>query len=167
MKFLTRSKLVLALTTAGTLLLSHNVSADYRVTAFGEATAYNALMSADAETAKSIFARKSVAKLDFTALNNLCVTQILSSEYTAAIATCKSALEDVETDLTIPSATEKAAKADILSNMAVAKVMSGDLAGAVTDIELAASLDGYDRNVSSNYELISAKRLPVEIASGI
>ena len=47
------------------------------------------------------------------------------------------------------------ALASIYSNLAVAKVMTGDAAGANVDLEMALSLNEKDGNASINYDLIS------------
>ncbi len=156
MKLFSTSKLTLAAAGLASLLMAGTASADYRVTAFGHTTEYSALLSKDVESAKSIFSNRELSKLDFVAANNLCVTQILAEEFSAAISSCATALEKVEAELGIGVATEKTAKASILSNLAVAKAMSGDVTGASSDLERALLLNARDRNAMSNYNLISA-----------
>lgn len=156
MKLFTTSRLILSAIGLSSLLAAGTAAADYRVTAFGDAVAYRALMTRDVESAKSAFSSKDLAKLDFIAANNLCVTQILAKELGSAIESCSIALEKVESDFGLGLMTEKSAKASIYSNLAVAKAMSGDVAGASSDLEKALMLNSRDRNASSNYNLISS-----------
>ncbi|MEQ8409234.1 MAG: hypothetical protein RKH07_13260 [Gammaproteobacteria bacterium] len=156
MKFITTSRLTLAAAGLASLLLAGTASADYRVTAFGETAEYSALLSKDVESAKSIFSKREIAKLDFISANNLCVTQILAKEFSEAISSCATALEKVDAELGIGVTTEKTAKASILSNLAVAKAMNGDVSGASMDLERALLLNSRDRNAVSNFNLISA-----------
>jgi len=156
MKLFTKSKLALVAAGLGSILAASSASAEYRVTAFGDAIAYKALISMDVESAKSEFYTKDLTKLDFVAANNLCVTQILSKELSDAIATCNMALEKVETDFELSAGLEKEAKASIYSNLAVAKAMNGDLTGASADLERALMLNIRDRNAKVNYNQISS-----------
>ncbi len=156
MKLFTKSRIALAAIGLGSMLVAGTASADYRVTAFGDAIAYKALIAKDVVSAKSAFYTTDLSKLDFVAANNLCVTQILAKELVSAIESCSLALEKAEIDLELSAMTEKSAKASIYSNLAVAKAMSGDLTGASIDLEKALLLNSRDRNAVSNYNLISS-----------
>ncbi|GAB5499906.1 MAG: hypothetical protein PsegKO_22170 [Pseudohongiellaceae bacterium] len=155
-KSFSKTRLALIAAGLGSVLAASSASAEYRVTAFGDAIAYKALISMDVESAKSAFYTKDLTKLDFVAANNLCVTQILSKELSAAIASCELALEKVETDFELTVSLEKEAKASIFSNLAVAKAMSGDLTGASADLERALMLNVRDQNAKVNIRQISA-----------
>jgi hypothetical protein len=85
----------------------------------------------------------------------LCVAQILFEEYDAAIASCSSAIAKSKFSSELTFGNEKVALASIYSNLAVAKVMAGDGAGANVDLEMALSLNQKDSNASINYDLIS------------
>ena len=156
MKLFTKSRIAIAALGLGSMLAAGTASADYRVTAFGDAVAYKALIAKDVASAKSAFYTTDLTKLDFIAANNLCVTQILAKELSAAIESCSLALDKAESDLELTVSTEKSAKASIYSNLAVAKAMSGDLTGASVDLEKALLLNSRDRNAVSNYSLISS-----------
>ena len=156
MKLFTKSRIAIAALGLGSMLVAGTASADYRVTAFGDAVAYDALIAKDVASAKSAFYTADLTKLDFVAANNLCVTQILSKELEAAIESCSLALEKADGALEISATTEKSAKASIYSNLAVAKAMSGDLTGASVELEKALLLNSRDRNAVSNYNLISS-----------
>lgn len=154
--FFAKPRLAVIAAGLGSMLAAGSAAAEYRVTAFGDAIAYKALISMDVDSAKSAFYTKDLTKLDFVAANNLCVTQILSKELSAAIETCSMALEKVDLDFELTSVLEKEAKASIYSNLAVAKAMSGDYTGASADLERALELNGRDRNATVNYSQISA-----------
>ena len=156
MKSFTKTRIALAALGLGSMLVAGTASADYRVTAFGDAVAYKALIAKDVASAKSAFYTADLTKLDFVAANNLCVTQILAKELMAAIESCSLALEKAEGSVDMSATTEKSAKASIYSNLAVAKAMSGDLSGASLDLEKALMLNSRDRNAVSNYNLISS-----------
>jgi|GEM_PF-396190 len=169
MKLITKSRIAIAALGLASMFAASTASADYRITAFGDAIAYRALLAKDVESAKSAFTTADMAKLDFVAVNNLCVTQILAEELPAAIESCSLALEKVEADRELGLASEKSAKASIYSNLAVAKAMSGDLSGASVDLEKALLLNGRDRNAVSNYNLISSSMevAPADIAQAL
>lgn len=167
MKLVNKSRLVIAVVGLGSILAVGTASADYRVTAFGEALAYRALLSGNVESARSAFASKDLARMDFVAANNLCVTQILAKELDAAIDSCTVALNKLEKDLELGMSAEKSAKASIYSNLAVARAMSGDLVGASGDLEKALDLNVRDRNASRNYNLVSSMAMPAEIARNL
>lgn len=156
MKLLTKSRIAVAALGLGSMLAAGTASADYRITAFGDAIAYEALIEKDVASAKSAFYTTDLSKLDFVAANNLCVTQILSKELVAAIESCSLALEKADGALDLSATSEKSAKASIYSNLAVAKAMSGDLTGANVDLEKALLLNSRDVNAVSNYSLISS-----------
>jgi hypothetical protein len=156
MKLLSKSRIAIAALGLGSLFISATASADYRVTAFGDAVAYQALIAKDVASAKSAFYTADMSKLDFIAANNLCVTQILAKELDAAIESCSLALSKAEADYELSTMSAKSAKASIYSNMAVAKAMSGDMLGASGDLEKALLLNSRDRNAVSNYNLISS-----------
>lgn len=155
MKLFTKSRIAITALGLGAMLAASTAAADYRVTAFGDAVAYKALIAKDVASAKSAFYTTDLSKLDFIAANNLCVTQILAEELSAAIESCSLALEKAERDLGLTVSAEKSAKASIYSNLAVAKAMSGDLSGASVELEKALLLNSRDRNAASNYSLIS------------
>jgi len=164
MKLFTKTRTILTAASLGLALFAGSASAEYRVTAFGYSSEYDALLSKDVASAKSILGDRAVAALDFIEANNLCVAQILADELGSAIASCGAALEKVESDRSISRATERAAKASIYSNLAVAKAMSGDMLGASRALETALTLNARDRNAVSNYNLIHDLPSAAEVA---
>ncbi|MEZ5489819.1 MAG: hypothetical protein R3F50_05825 [Gammaproteobacteria bacterium] len=164
MKHIIKSRLLLATTGLCSLLLSATASADYRVTAFGYSSEYDALLSQDVASAKSILRDRSLDSLDFVKANNLCVTQILTEEFAAAEVACSAALEKVEKDLSIGVVATRDAKASIYSNLAVALAMSGNIAAASAALETALSLNSRDKNAVANYSLVSQKLPASELA---
>lgn len=164
MKHIINSRLLLATTGLCSLLLSATASADYRVTAFGYSSEYDALLSQDVASAKSILRDRSLDSLDFVQANNLCVTRILSEEFAAAEAACSAALEKVEKDLSIGVVATRDAKASIYSNLAVALAMSGNISAAGAALETALSLNSRDKNAVANYSLVSQKLPASELA---
>lgn len=145
---------LLALTLASTFATS-GAFADYRLTAFSDTAGFKALVDKDVAQAKSVFASRSLKRMDYFEANNLCVAQILLEEFDAAITSCASALEKAKDSSELTIRNEKIALASVYSNLAVAKVMIGDTAGANIDLEMALSLNQRDGNASINYDLIS------------
>lgn len=139
-----------AMLTAGT------AAAEYRVTAFGNAKAYTALISKNLSDAEIAFSRSKLEVLDFGSSNNLCVTKILGNELDEAVGACEAALEKLSSEIYISAFSEKAAKASIYSNLAVAKALEGDLSAASTYLEISLSHNSDDENAQINYELIAA-----------
>ena len=148
-----------------TLLVASSAFAEYRVTAFGRTTGYAELIANDALAAESKLVKVSTARMDFLEMNNLCVTKLLLEEFEAAISACAAALEKAEGDFGIGAAQGKKAKASILSNMAVARAISGDTPNAKADLETALSLNSTDRNANINYAIVSEKIVTAEVAA--
>ena len=156
MKTSTTSKVAaLALTLASTFAAT-GAYADYHLTAFSDTHGFRALLAEDVAAAEATFASRKIERMDYFEANNLCVAQILMEEFDAAISSCSTAIEKVEFSSELGLIDEKVALASIYSNLAIAKVMSGDTAGANTDLEMALSLNQKDGNASMNYDLISA-----------
>jgi|TARA_B110000305_G_scaffold236870_1_gene299062 hypothetical protein len=155
MKYLSHSKLALLALTLASSFATSGALADYRLTAFSDTAGFQALVKEDLAKAKSIFASRSLKNMDYFETNNLCVAQILFEEYDAAIASCSSAIAKSKFSSELTFGNEKVALASIYSNLAVAKVMAGDGAGANVDLEMALSLNQKDSNASINYDLIS------------
>ncbi|MEX2468328.1 MAG: hypothetical protein WD396_01100 [Pseudohongiellaceae bacterium] len=167
MKLIAKSRILLSTASLSLALFAGSASAEYRVTAFGYSSEYEALLAKDVASAKSILGDRAVTRLDFIETNNLCVTQILASELESAFASCAAALEKVDSDATITQATARAAKASIYSNLAVARAISGDMMGASSDLEAALSLNSRDRNAVSNYTLIHDLATVAEVAQSL
>ena len=150
-----------AMLTAGT------AAADYRVTAFGDTTAFSALISMDVKSAEARFATIELAALDFKEANNLCVTEILVKDLPAAVAACETALDKIKREPYLSATTAKFAKASIYSNMAVAKAMGGDLNGASKDLETALFFNSRDDNALNNFDLISQSAIAMDVAQSL
>ena len=155
MKYLSRSKLALLALTLTSSFATSGALADYRLTAFSDTAGFQALVKEDLATAKTTFESRSLKSMDYFEANNLCVAQILLEEYAEAITSCSSALEKSEYSSELSYSNEKIALAAIYSNLAVAKAITGDTAGANVDLEMALSLNEKDGNASLNYDLIS------------
>ena len=155
MKYFSHSKLALLALTLASSFATSGALADYRLTAFSDTLGFQALLKKDLTEAKTTFASRSLENMDYFEANNLCVAQILLEEYDAAITSCSTALEKSKFSVELSFGKEKVALAAVYSNMAVAKVMSGDTAGANVDLEMALSLNEKDGNASINYDLIS------------
>lgn len=155
MKSFSHSKLVLIALTLTSSFATSGALADYRLTAFSDTVGFKALVSEDISAAKSTFSSLSLKGMDYFEANNLCVAQILLEELEAAIESCSSALEKAEASSELTITNEKVALASVYSNLAVAKAISGDTAGASIDLEMALSLNQRDGNASINYDLIS------------
>ena len=155
MKTFSHSKLALLAVTLTASIATSSAFADYRLTAFSDTPGFMALVKEDLPEAKAIFASRSLKNMDYFEANNLCVAQVLLKEYEAAITSCSSALEKSEYSSELTYRNEKIALASVYSNLAVAKAMSGDAAGANLDLETALSLNEKDGNANLNYDLIS------------
>lgn len=155
MKYFSHTKLALLALTLTSSFATSGALADYRLTAFSDTAGFQALVKEDLTMAKATFSSRSLKRMDYFEANNLCVAQILLEEYDAAITSCSSALEKSKFSSELSFRNEKVALASVYSNMAVAKAMSGDTAGANVDLEMALSLNEKDGNASINYDLIS------------
>lgn len=155
MKYFSHSKLALIALTLASSFATSGALADYRLTAFSDTIGFKALVDEDLAATKSTFASRSLKGMDYFEANNLCVAQILLEEFEAAITSCSSALEKAETSSELTIRNEKVAIASVYSNLAVAKAITGDTAGASIDLEMALSLNQKDGNASINYDLIS------------
>ena len=166
MKRFINVKTILTATGLCSMLFAGTAAAEYRVTAFGYSTEYNALLSGNARTAKTILGEVALIKRDFIEANNLCVAEILARELLAAERACIVALEKVDGDRSIGIVARQSAKASIYSNLAVARAMSGDIAEASNMLETALSFNSRDRNAIANYDLMNEKLPATEIARG-
>lgn len=158
----------LLVTAAGlcSVLLAGAASADYRITAFGHSSEYEALITGNVQRAKFLLGDRSLSSRDFVAANNYCVAQILAKEFSSAEEACTIALTKVESDHTLRDAEEKSAKASIYSNLAVALAMGGDIESASDALDKALSFNSRDRNAIANYDLVSEKLPANELARG-
>lgn len=138
------------------LFVSNIAIAEYKLTAFGDSTAYASLINQDVDGARAKLRFISMQEMDFADANNLCVAEVLEKDFAAAVAACELALERVELEPYISLLSESLAKASIYSNLAVAKALAGDLSAASSYLELSLSLNDEDANALSNYDLISA-----------
>ncbi|MDG1026118.1 MAG: hypothetical protein P8N94_03595 [Gammaproteobacteria bacterium] len=159
MKSFSHSKLTLAAITLASSLATTSAFADYHLTAFSETLGFKALISEDISATEATFASRSVKNMDYFEANNLCVAQIILEDFDSAIASCSGALDKAEFSSELTIEKEKIALAAIYSNLAVAKAMIGDTAGANVDLEMALTLNKRDDNANINYDLISTNLL--------
>jgi hypothetical protein len=139
---------------------STHAVAEYRVSAFSATKGFSALINDNLASAEQVFANRDIATLDYSAANNLCVTQILGGEYDAAIASCSYAIPKVRSAFKHGSLSRRnEVKAAIYSNLAVAKAMNGDLTGAQTDLGKALALNARDKNAVQNKGYITNEKL--------
>lgn len=155
MTLINRTKPFLMALCLGSVLFSTTASADYRLTAFSDTLAFEALLVEDGRSAGKIFELVGSYDLDYFEANNLCVTEILLEDYAAAISACSAALEKSVLSRELSSENKNRALASIHSNLGVAKALNGDSSGANGEFEMALTLNALDRNASTNYELIS------------
>ncbi|MEX0963892.1 MAG: hypothetical protein WDZ52_07630 [Pseudohongiellaceae bacterium] len=156
MKTLTRTKIAALALTLTSAFATTSAFADYHLTAFSDTVGFQALLAEDVAAAKATFASRRIERMDYFEANNLCVAQILMEEFDAAIASCSTALDKAEFSSELTVERENIALAAIYSNLAVAKVMVGDTAGANSSLEIALLLNEKDGNANMNYNLISA-----------
>lgn len=166
MKKIYRSKALVAALGFCSAVMAGTAAADYRVTAFGHASEFDALLTGDVASAKTILGDRSLTSLDFVEANNLCVTEILAKDFAAAELACASALKKVDIQYSMGVFTRKEAKASIYSNLSVALAMSGRVAEAEAALEQALLLNRHDKNAVANYSLLSSASPSSELASG-
>lgn len=154
MKTMAHSKIAALTLALASTFAATGAFADYRVAAFSDTLGFRALLKEDMAVIEKTFAARDVERMDFFEINNLCVAQILMDEFDAAVSSCSKALEkaDYSSELTVEG--EKIALAAIYSNLAIARVMSGDSAGASAALEASLSLNEKDSNASMNYDAI-------------
>lgn len=140
-------------------LVTTSAMAEFQLTAFGDTLGYRALVTEDISSVEAIFATRDINKLDYFELNNLCVAQILLEEFDSAISSCATALETAQYSTELTHQKMKKALASVYSNLGVAKAMSGDIAGAGFELEKALSLNKWDSNALSNYDLFNTNLL--------
>lgn len=145
-------------------LISASASAEYRLTAIAEATAYSALLSGNVARASEQF-ELAGSDMDFAALNNLCVKEVLAGELASALATCEAALDELDRGAGLALRSERAARAAILSNRGVAAALQGDVATALVDVERALAFNGADRNARINRSEILRSESLISIAA--
>ena len=154
MKSIAHSKIAaLALTLASTFATT-GAFADYHVAAFSDTLGFGALLKKDVALVEKTFATSKVERMDFFEINNLCVAQIILEDFESAVSSCGVALEKADYSSELTAEGQKVALAAIYSNLAIAKVMSGDSAGASVALETSLSLNQKDGNASMNYDLI-------------
>lgn len=123
--------------------------AEYYVSAFDHGDAFEQLMERNSVSANQVLSNSTLASTNYADQNNLCVSQILSTEYTSAINSCEKALSNV-TSRNIHDMRKQ--KSVISTNLAVAKALEGDRTGAIADLRNSMELYGRNKNASKNYD---------------
>jgi hypothetical protein len=137
--------LLLGMTSMGACELS---MAEYYVSAFDHGDAFEQLMERNSTSANQILS-KSRSDNNYADQNNLCVSQILSTEFSSAISSCEKAISNVPTR----DAYEMRKKKSIMyANLAVAKALEGDRNGALVDLKKSMELYSQNKNASKNYD---------------
>jgi len=144
---------VLGMTTVGAIEASY---AEYFVSAFDHGKAFDQLMEGDIGAASAELQDRKAKRVSYADGNNLCVSQILSADYGAAIDSCEEAIRKTPR-VTIHNTHNF--KADIYSNLAVAKAMMGDNEGALADLKLSLSLNRKNENAIKNYDRLLSFQL--------
>ena len=139
-----------------TVGISEKVSAEYYISAFDSGDAFNQLMDRDSTAAQQVLSKSRLAHHDYANSNNLCVSQILSTEYAVAIDSCEKAIAKVPSRTSYNTRTKKS---HIYTNLAVAKALYGDRDGAMIDLRKSLALDRRNTNASQNYDLLSQYQL--------
>ncbi len=131
--------------------------AEYRLTVFPEGEQYREISNGSAEMAAESFSGRRMSTLDFFALNNYCVAQIMTNDLSGAISSCEAAISKVHSNRGVSRLNARKAEASILSNLAVARAKSGDLLGARRDIDVALSTYSRDASARVNLDQISMR----------
>lgn len=146
-------KLCLALVMS--FFIAGSAQAAYRLSAFSGSIAYDSIMNGEVESAVDAFRGVDVSSLDFYDLTNLCVTQMMERDVGRAIATCKSALEDLESSSPLGADINRMAAAVIYSNLGVAKALSGNLRAASKDLLMAREFNPGHENTRENLATVN------------
>ena len=152
-----RKKIIAVTLTAVTTIGAFESSfAEYYVSAFDHGKAFSQLMNKNGSAAKEKFPNLTELKSDYADNNNLCVSQILSAEYPAAISSCESAIESMPPRSNYQIRSDKS---HIYTNLAVAKALMGNGEGAIADLKRSLDLNKSNKNASRNYDRLLSFQL--------
>ena len=132
---------------------------EYRLSAFADVSGYAQIKSNNIEEAKEFIVARSGKKMDFLELNNLCVLELLVKDFSSAVESCETALIKSTSTRAIGFGAKKKVAASIHSNLAVGKALNGDLEGAKIELEMALSLNSFDKNAKANLEWLASSVL--------
>ena len=132
---------------------------EYRLSAFADVSGYAQIKSNNIEEAKEFIVARSGKKMDFLELNNLCVLELLVKDFSSAVESCETALTRSTNTRAIGFGAKKKVAASIHSNLAVGKALNGDLEGAKIELEMALSLNSFDKNAKANLEWLASSVL--------
>lgn len=134
-------------------------ASDFRLTAFKGALGFSELTKGEAKIAHDMLSARSLTRSDYSELNNLCVSEIILGDFASAIETCELALNEKDKARDLGFSQKKKITASILSNLAVAKALGGDLVGAQLDLETSLSLNRKDKSAISNFDWLNSDLL--------
>lgn len=134
-------------------------ASDFRLTAFEGALGFSELTTGEAKIAHDMLSARGLTRSDYSELNNLCVSEIILEDFASAIEACELALNEKDKARDLGYSQKKKITASILSNLAVAKALGGDLAGAQLDLEKSLSLNRKDKSAISNFDWLHSDLL--------
>ena len=134
-------------------------ASDFRLTAFKGVLGFSELTKGEAKIAHDMLSARSLTRSDYSELNNLCVSEIILEDFASAIETCELALNEKDKARDLGFSQKKKITASILSNLAVAKALGGDLVGAQLDLETSLSLNRKNKSAISNFDWLNSDLL--------
>ena len=134
-------------------------ASDFRLTAFEGALGFSELTKGEAKIAHDMLSARSLTRSDYSELNNLCVSEIILEDFASAIEACELALNEKNKSRDLGFNQKKKITASILSNLAVAKALGGDLVGAQLDLETSLSLNRKNKSAISNFAWLNSDLL--------
>ena len=156
MKYMQKKIGVLMLTGMASIGVVEKSLAEYYIAAFDNGDAFEQLLEKDSKAAQSVLSKNGVSQQDYADLNNLCISQILSTDYVVAIDSCEKAISMVPGRSVHNTRLQKS---QIYTNLAVAKALAGDTGGAMADLKTSLSINKRNKNASKNYDLLASFEL--------
>lgn len=140
------------------LVTSAAANAEYRLSAFEKARAFEALSIQDAAAAAKTFRRLDRLPMDYADANNLCVLKLMQKDSVAAEAICKKAYKMIGA-VSMRRGNQQRTRAVVLTNLAVAQALNGKEADAQATLTKAARCDADNPNVAFNLQAFARNQL--------
>lgn len=154
-----RSPLTIAALTL-TLIAATPAAAEVRIAALSDGRGFDALIAGDLEKASRGLPQSLKGHLTYSDANNLCVMQILTNEEHKAVRSCRSALRKLKA-ADINRKAKKSLKSELMSNLAVAQMFTGDTSAAQESLSKSLALtkaeDQDSVNARANWDALQAR----------
>jgi len=150
------------ITTAAMALLSASAAqAEYRVSAFKNAPAFEALMEGDYQAASLDASSLRYQSTGFAVDANRCVSLLMVESLSDALKSCNRALRQLPDQSSLSLEARRANESAVLSNRGVVLAMQGDLVAAEEDFARALILDDSNANAATNLNQVRSLKLSV------